>query len=622
MFRNRIKCNMCHFKSLSQAQLMNHYVRTHRYDPHFNVTCASEGCRATYSNWDSFKKHMKRKHRGAAHEDPIQNADINLGDNGDLGDQIQIDNRPDDAPEYVQELIGLDQVQWHAVKFLLMIRDKYRTSNVAMLKVLSGSEHLIQEYASFILSQIQEAANPNTNLIHVNRVQELLEEFPASSVFSHVSTKTMLDSFLVSSLGMIMPKMVKVGKGWRWKRKPTTKLVRTIHCAYSIPFLQCLKRLLQNPQVRSCVDNPKLSRDALKTILDGLYYKNSAIFSQHVNSLAIIFYYDEMEVDNPLGSKSHKLGMFYWVLANIYPEYRSTLQAHNLLMVAKYCHIVKYGIKKILAEFIEDIKVLETEGITITVNNVEKNYKGSVIFAAADTPAAALLGGFKKSVTKTIRMCRRCHTDQDRWRMYFREEYFHLRDVVSHTDHVAAVEDRTVTKATKLFWSRHYGINEGSVFMGLAAFDVTKCFPQDIMHVIAEGVLEVEMRVFLKFLCGNHFISLDILNRKLQHFDYGHLHRDKPSDIHSDHLDNSLRQSAAQMLCLAYVLPFVLGDLKCDDNNLQIEAKERLLCHTKLLQITTMCYAFVIPRAQLHLLAFAIESFMSNFKALYPEQMG
>lgn len=440
-------------------------------------------------------------------------------------------------------------------------------------------------------------------------------------MFSLISTKTNLDKFLVTCMDMIMPEKIVLGQGWRWRRKPRLKIVRASHRAYTIPFLKCLKRLLLNDQVRACVDNPKQSRDYYRTVLDGEYYRCNPIFSQVVNALAIIFYYDEIEVADPLGSKSHKLGMFYWTLANVYPEFRSTLQANNLLLVANYCHIKKYGIKKVLAEFVADLKVLETEGITISVNNVEKTYKGSIIFAAADTPAAALIGGFKKSVSKTVKPCRRCLTDQDRWRMYFREQYFTLRDMMSHLNHVTAVEDRTVTLGTRRFWSKHYGVNEGSLFMDLAAFDVTKCIPQDIMHVLSEGVIEVEVREFLKFLTENNLISLKTLNQRMKYFDFGHLERDRPSPVLKDHLDNKLRQSSAQMICFAFVLPFLLGDLKHDNNDIQNGAKERLKCHIWLLQITTMCYAFAIPRSKVSYLAYAIDVFIRSFKKLYPGKL-
>ena len=44
---------------------------------------------------------------------------------------------------------------------------------------------------------------------------------------------------------------------------------------------------------------------------DGLLFKSHPLFSAHRNSLQLIIYYDEVEVCNPLGSRSgvHKLGM-------------------------------------------------------------------------------------------------------------------------------------------------------------------------------------------------------------------------------------------------------------------------------------------------------------------------
>lgn len=51
----------------------------------------------------------------------------------------------------VCRLIGIDHVQWYGAKFLLQIRDRYRTSHTAMLKILEGTENLLQEYSSLIL---------------------------------------------------------------------------------------------------------------------------------------------------------------------------------------------------------------------------------------------------------------------------------------------------------------------------------------------------------------------------------------------------------------------------------------------------------------------------------------
>jgi len=103
------------------------------------------------------------------------------------------------------------------------------------------------------------------------------------------------------------------------------------------------------------------------------------IFSKTPNSLAFILYYDELEVANPLGSRTHKIGMFYWSLANIYPEWRSSFRAINLLAIAYYTDIVKGGLNKILGEVVSEIKILQNEGITVLINGMKKLYKGFLL---------------------------------------------------------------------------------------------------------------------------------------------------------------------------------------------------------------------------------------------------
>ena len=49
----------------------------------------------------------------------------------------------------------------------------------------------------------------------------------------------------------------------------------------------------------------------LSDFCDGAVFKSSPLFSIHFNGLQIFFYYDDLEVCNPLGSKMkiHKLSM-------------------------------------------------------------------------------------------------------------------------------------------------------------------------------------------------------------------------------------------------------------------------------------------------------------------------
>ena len=106
--------------------------------------------------------------------------------------------------------------------------------------------------------------------------------------------------------------------------------------------------------------------------------------------------------------------MFYFQLANLYPEYRSKLKSINLVAIVENQHLKKYGMDKILAPFIEDLKRLGCDtGVDLKVHGGVLCLRGALLAVIADTPASQLLGGFKESVGGAKRKCRHCMTDFD-----------------------------------------------------------------------------------------------------------------------------------------------------------------------------------------------------------------
>jgi len=436
---------------------------------------------------------------------------------------------------------------------------------------------------------VSKQAHPETRLLHFDVLQQMHEEaFSSSLLFSTVESKYMLDKVLKEKFNMVMPEKTVVGTDLMWEHKRKSHdipdLIEKEIYAYTVPFLSNLKNLLYNDEVRFCVDNPRLKENNVyRTVLDGSFYQNNDFFRRNRNALAIILYYDDLEVINPLGAntKKHKLAMFYWTLANIYPEVRSTLKIVNLLSIVKHSILKKCGVGKILETFITDIKVLQNEGVTVNVGGVEKVYKGSLLFVAGDTPASAFMGGFKESVS-AYRLCRTCMTTQIEWKNSFTSENFVLREKESHKEHVRTVTEPHLNKQARAFWSRRYGITKRSPLMNIPDFDITKCEPQDGMHVLAEGVVEVHCRAFLRYsIVEKKIFTIDDLNTKMINFNFGHLQRDAPAPLLQVHLDNGLRQSASQIIVLAHTLPFLIhewiaeyknnNDDKVDDVNVDDE---------------------------------------------------
>lgn len=79
-----------------------------------------------------------------------------------------------------------------------------------------------------------------------------------------------------------------------------------------IPLLKTLERMLKNNILLSEVLNGHQSTDGiLRDYCDGESFQQHPLYSNNIQHLQIIFYFDELEICNPLGSyrKKHKLGM-------------------------------------------------------------------------------------------------------------------------------------------------------------------------------------------------------------------------------------------------------------------------------------------------------------------------
>ena len=89
-------------------------------------------------------------------------------------------------------------------------------------------------------------------------------------------------------------------------------------------------------------------------------FQHHRLFATHANALQILFYFDDVEVCNPLGSKTktHKLSFFYFSLGNLKPKLRSKLSGIQLLAIAKHKLVGEYGMDAILHPIVEDIKKL------------------------------------------------------------------------------------------------------------------------------------------------------------------------------------------------------------------------------------------------------------------------
>lgn len=156
---------------------------------------------------------------------------------------------------------------------------------------------------------------------------------------------------------------------------------------------------------------------------------------------------------------------------------------------------------------------------------------------------------------------------------------------------------------------------------GIPNLDITKCLPQDIMHILFLGVVDVEMRALLSYLIVDlNLFTVDDLNSRIEAYDFDHFSINRPGCVLLEQLieNKPLKQSASQMFGLVHCLPFLIAEWTHDDHE---GVKSRILCHSRLLQILNICCSYEIHVDTVDLLSHMIDIFITEFNQLYPNKI-
>lgn len=547
-------CAMCLFFTQESDNLQKHIIRIHKHDPRFRVVCNIGQCAFTTSSWPSFKNHMSKRHNNMTNDYD--------GDDGAVED-ICPDNVEQENSNQCDEQHRRNQAIALSGAYLLRLETKHNLTEVAMRDVMEYADTLVKQYVVKAKDAIKQSlANEDHNY--------LIDATELTEPFSGLTTRHMRTKYYHENFGYIAPKDVILGRSLK-RQKGHIKTVQDR--GYYIPFLETIETLLSMPEVQHCVANPRVSNTSiLRDICDGERFKEDIFFQENRGALQIIVYTDDLEVTNPLGThtKKHKMTMFYFVIGNIYPEYRSKLSCIYLLALAKTCHIKKHGVKKLLADFISGINLLSTDGITISIGGRDTCIKGAVVLALADTPAAAWLGGFKEGVSFSHQPCRTCKITSAEMNTKFNDRDFHPRELDEYIEQCQSLDDPHLTKAAKRFWSKMWGVNKRSILCDLLHFNVCKCIVHDPMHIFLEGVIPYEMALFLNHaIYRKKWFKLSWLNGTIAAYPYRYNEgKDKPETIEKNHIlnDVKLKQTSASMLTLCDVLPFIIGSYVPEDD--------------------------------------------------------
>lgn len=209
-----------------------------------------------------------------------------------------------------------------------------------------------------------------------------------------------------------------------------------------------------------------------------------------------------------------------------------------------------------------------------------------------------------------MKCCRDCEASQDDMQNIFDESQCVLR---SEARLESQYERMDSSPALAQHYSVNYGLDRKSILSAFPGFKVTEQLPQDLMHILLEGVMP-NVKYLLQHYIAKGLITVAQINSRIMECEYGSQVKDKPEPINPESLKDKLgkhvSKDAAKMWMLFRMFPFILKDI-IDDSEKPFQVFELLM------KMSSLLLAPVISYENISLLQRLIKQFLMDFKDVF-----
>lgn len=106
-----------------------------------------------------------------------------------------------------------------------------------------------------------------------------------------------------------------------------------------------------------------------------------------------------------------------------------------------------------------------------------------------------------------------------------------MRSLDEYKKQCTFISRNGISDSERIHFSKVYGINRPSILVDLPQFDVTRQLPQDLMHVLLEGIFPLHLEQLLQHVVEvAGLLTLDQLNSRITEFPYAYF-SNKPGHL-------------------------------------------------------------------------------------------
>lgn len=318
-------------------------------------------------------------------------------------------------------------------------------------------------------------------------------------------------------------------------------------------------------------DLQKLNSNYIYDFIQSSYYEckmKNLPSADDIFYLPIFIYFDDFEVNNPLGSRAtiSKVGGVYLKIPCLPLHLQSKLNSIFLGMLFFSEDRKSFGNKRIFHHFIDEMNKLCDTGISIKLNKY-KVVKLIPSLIVGDNLGLNSILGFTESFNSHF-CCRFCNIPKSKMNICTRiDEKYPLFSAEQYTYFI----ETNVPSSIK----------EISVWNEMRLFHVTNNLSVDIMHDLLEGICRYDLSLLLEvFILKKKYFTLEHLNYIILTFNFGFENKNKPPLFNKDFFPKkNLKFSASEMFCFVINFSLLIGEIiprDCFEWNLYLTLRKIL----------------------------------------------
>lgn len=452
--------------------------------------------------------------------------------------------------------------------------------------------------------------NVDTKIVNVSQAATSY----SCNKLKELKTDYLRKKYIKSNEYFVAPEEKAICLKWCVKRVPHNDLHydHTKQGTYQIVKpSKTLKALFSNPDFRKLFfeynqNKHKCVSGVYERYCCGSAFQDSLFFQSNPNCVHLQIGFDEFETCDALKSKAtvHKVLAVYLKILNMPQKYLSKIDNIFLVMLCESINFQKSGVDVIMSDIIDDLIMLEKDGIKIDENI---RVKAGLTSVCADNAGANMVLGFSESFSANY-YCRKCSMHKHEAQKSIKENEKVMRTISEYDKEIEKLKTNPnlELKETK-------GIRRACVFNKLSSFNVLNNPTMDMMHDCAEGIVISFSTKFFEYCVTNEICDESELVRRIRDCNYGYLNsRNKPSKLKLSRAN--LGQNATQNLCIIKHLPLIFYDKRRE-----LKKVWPILIH--LLKSLSIVYSKVISERYIVILEKHIKLHLSGYMKVFKKSL-